>query len=398
LVLSLGAMDGIATGRDLLRAAHALGAGPSVLILDDAERIDGLGPALAEIVKNYAVTAFVAGRRSGRLRAALEPVLAAQGGFATVPIPPLSYAEFLRAWSLQDQRVSMELYAACGGLPQSLVIDPRSPDAATFSLLRANSFILTEIIEPASVRNPAQFRALLALVARSGGEALSARAISDAFAADRSTLSPQAALDYLSLCEESGILVRTQTLDLAKGRTIEGADGWYFADSGLRSAFAGTFAKPARAEPARTDLARAEDALAFLRLVDDGWTVRRGRVGSGKRAKEEIRFVCDRDGKRAYVQLVPPTAQAAERLRRHEALLAVRDAWPRYLIGSDSGDNTADGVRTLTVRALVQALLAVRDAWPRYLIGSDSGDGLADGVRTLTVRELVLAGIDGGVK
>lgn len=348
MVLSLGATDGISTGRDLLRAAHALGAGPAVLILDDAECIDGLGPTLAEILKNYAVTVFVAGRRSVLLRDSLESALAAQGGFATVPIPPLSYAEFLRAWSLQDQRVSMELYAKCGGLPQSLIIDPRSPDAATFALLRANSFILTEIIEPASVRNPAQFRALLALVARSGGEALSARAISDSFAADRSTLSPQAALDYLSLCEESGILVRAQTLDLAKGRAIEGADGWYFADSGLRSAFAGTPARP-------TELARAEDALAFLRLANDGWTVRRGRVGQGKRAKEEIRFVCDRDGKRAYVQLVPPTAQAAERLRRREALLAVRDAWPRYIVGSDSGDGLADGIRTLTVRELVYA-------------------------------------------
>ena len=43
--------------------------------------------------------------------------------------------------------------------------------------------------------------------------------------------------------------------------------------------------------------ARAEENLALLRLLDDGWRVFRGRTGQGAGAREEVRFVCEKCGK-----------------------------------------------------------------------------------------------------
>jgi predicted AAA+ superfamily ATPase len=350
-ILHTGPDDGVTTGRELVQTAHALGIGPSALFIDDADRIESLREALAAIIANYTVTVFVAGQKT-QLARELEAFAARQENapaiLATIDIMPLSYREFLEAWNMTESREALTLYCRTGGLPQGFLIAPEAPEAQEFTRLRANSFILTEIIEPAAIRNPAQFRALLALAARSTGERLPAREVSTAFAADRMTISPQAALDYLALCGESGILISVPTLDIAKDQKLDSSDIWYFGDTGLRSAFSG------KETPA--SIARAEENLAYLKFLDDGWRVARGRVGSGKYAREDITFVCGRGEplQRVYVQIISSSASAAERLRKREALLAVRDAWPKYLVdANEDATPSKDGIKRLSMRELL---------------------------------------------
>lgn len=341
-ILQTGAHDEIETGRDLLEHTRGLGVGPSALFIDNADRIAGAGEALAEIIENYEVTVFITGRRTAGVERALRETFA-PAVLSVIRINPLGYGDFLSAWGLADSRAALDLYCRAGGLPRSLIVDPASPDAREFTRALADSFLLTEIIESAAIRNPAQFRALLSVVARSAGESLSARQICAAFAAERVTISPQAALDYLALCAESGILAPVRIFDIRARRDIDSASAWYFGDAGLRSAFV--------PRDTAADLARAEENLAWLRLVDDGWTVRRGRIASGS-FREDVTFVCDRADRRAYVQIIANAATAGERERKRAALLSIRDAWPRYLAAPDSLD-ASDGIRELHIRDLL---------------------------------------------
>jgi len=333
-----------ATGKELVQAARALGVGPSALFVDEADAIEGLGEGFAAILANHAATIFVTGRNTHRLESLLGAAFGpeATNELAIVRMDPLNYGEFLQATELADSRAALDLYCKTGGLPQSFMVRPDSPDAEEFARIRANSFILTEIVERHSIRNPVQLRALLSLAARSTGESLPAREVCAAFRAERVTISPQAALDYLDFCAESGILQSVSTFDLTRGRFADSCDVWYFGDVGLRAAFV-----PRRSS---ADLARAEENLAYLRLVADGWTVWHGKVGASGKTREDVTFVCEREGKRIYIQVIANTATSGARLRKRAALLAIRDAWPRYLIDADEGEDLKDGVGRLYIR------------------------------------------------
>ena len=353
-ILHVKPEDGISNGQELVLASRALGVGNSALFVDNADLIVDLPKALAEILAKYAVTIFLSGRNTHALETELSPIFGKEGQneLSTIRVNPLSYSEFLAAWNLSESRESVELYGRTGGLPQSLMIDPRTRDAADFARIRADAFILTELVEPNGIRNPSHLRELLSIAAQSTGSALPARLIRDAFESKRITISPQAAIDYLGLCEKSGILVPVSVLDLDKKRSLDSLDVWYFGDTGLRSAFV--------KKETHAELARAEENLAYLHLVDDGWSVQRGRIGYGRQMKEDITFVCERNGKRAYVQMIPNTATSGERFRKREALLAIRDAWPRFLIETVPSESENDGIAQVFPRDLLLSGLPLR--------------------------------------
>ena len=91
----------------------------------------------------------------------------------------------------------------------------------------------------------------------------------------------------------------------------------------------------------------------YLHLVDSGWTVAQRRVDTGRQTKEAVSFVCEKDGKRIYVQTTGNSATAGERLRKRNALLAIRDAWPKYLVDPDGETGENDGIRQVYLRDLL---------------------------------------------
>jgi len=343
--------------KQLLEAARALGVGPSALCIDNGELIEGLFAALIAITANYDARILLTGHRTEGLEVAARESGALDA--AIVPIFPFTYAEFLAYREKPESRDSLAEYARTGGLPASLLVEPGEAESNTLRGLLADSFVLRNILERRPVRNPGHLRTLLTLIARFTGEALSAREICAAFAADRLTLSPQAALDYLELCRESGLIEPVPVLNLDTGKPLETGFAWYFADNGLRSAF----------EPhdARwTD--RAAENLVYLALREAGWKLSQGRVSVGGGRKERIAFVAEQGAfsgnaspdnveagiaRRVYVQVAGAQTSAAEMLRKRRALLAPRDAWQRCLVDPEGAESDPEGITRKDLRELL---------------------------------------------
>lgn len=333
--------------RDILQQARALGVGPSVFVMENADKVSGLAEALDRIVSEYSATVFITARHEKVLETELRPIF---GKLLNVlRLPPLSYPEFLEAVNLRDSMQSLELYAENGGLIHHALLPPDSPDRFTLLRFRAHSFILEEIIERYTVRNPRALRELLRFVARHSGESFSSRQIQEAFASRHITISPQAVLDYLGYCAESGILVPVPVYDLNRKKTLDSGMSWYFGDSGLRCAFTD------REHPGAFDRAIAN--LLFLYLVDSGWDVQQGRILRSNGNRDDISLICNRAGERLYFQIAGSTATAEELLRRRSALLSIRDGWPKYMIGAYGGEKPADGIRYLSARDLLMGQL-----------------------------------------
>lgn len=347
-VIYLGEGHEIRDAGELIGASRGLGVGPSALCLDDADRISGLAEALAAILARSPTRIFLTGSRTGVIGEGLSNRYG--GDFSRVPVLPFTYAQWLEARSSVDSSVEFQRYAHAGGLPDSWRLPGNERDERDFLTMRTDSFILSQIIEPGTIRNPGAIRPILSLLASHSGEALSSRQICDALSMSPYSLSPQSVIDYLDACRLSGIIVPAPVVDLGSSRELLSAQVWYFADNGLRAAFSG--------RESGTDNDRAIRNLAFLALLGDGWKIRQGRIDAGRERKEEITFVCEREGKRVYIQMVGNAASAGERVRKYRALLSIRDAWPKYLIDPaglpEGGEISADGVRHLIARDFIR--------------------------------------------
>ncbi len=84
-----------------------------------------------------------------------------------------------------------------------------------------------------------------------------------------------------------------------------------------------------------------------------------GRIGIDSRTKESVSFVCERNGKRIYLQMAGSGSTYGEKMRKRNALLAIRDAWPKYIADAEgapadgTGEEGRDGILTLFVRDLL---------------------------------------------
>lgn len=335
----------ITSARQLLGEARALGVGNSALFIDLEDKFEGLVEAIGEISRKYSTTIFITGKRTQILEEILIPAFSPK--IVCIPISPLSYNEYIEYRSLVDSRKALDAYAKTGGLPELISVDS---DLAIFNRLvatEADSFILTEILEPNSLRNPSHIRKLLEIVCQSTGETLPAREICKSFAADKITISPQAALDYLEACRYSGLVISIPVWDISRKKLLDTGGVWYFANTGLRQAFSKT--------KGRTDYDRVQENLVFLYFIQMGWTVYQGRIDIGKTEKETIQFVCEKKGKRIYIQMTGSDVSESQRKRKRNVLLRIRDAWPKYVIESENEGTNVDGIRSLHIRSLFRS-------------------------------------------
>lgn len=342
-VIHLSKGHTIQRGEELIDASRGLGVGPSALCIDDAHRIEGLLEALATLLSGLESRIILTGSRPAALAEALEQRFGDL--LLRIPVMPLSYGEWLDVRQIRDSSEGFERYLRQGGLPDAWLL-PEDPERSMEDLLamRVDSLLLREIIEGGSFRNPAALRPLLALLANHMGEILSARQIRDALG--EKSLSAQTVLDYQEAARLSGLIIPVPVEDLSAGRELQSAQVWYFADGGLLSAFATRGGIAERDRLVRNHL--------FLALRGSGWTIQQGRIDMGRDRREEITFICEKNNRRMYVQTAGNGASSAERARKYQALLSIRDAWPKYLLepsGPEDGrEVSADGVRRLIPR------------------------------------------------
>lgn len=93
----------------VLQQARALGVGPSVLIIENAE--NEIAEALSKIISKYSVTVFLIAQNERPMETTLNRLV---GDLAyTIRLPPLSYPEFLKPilyetpWNLLNSTLKM---------------------------------------------------------------------------------------------------------------------------------------------------------------------------------------------------------------------------------------------------------------------------------------------------
>lgn len=328
------AWDQVRDAASLERAAQPLGNEMVALFIDEAQEIPGFERALRSLAAGGRHDIWVTGSNARLLSGEIATLFA--GRTATLRIRALDYAEFLTFHERAESDESLALYLRYGGLP--FLRNLRLADETAYEYLGGvfDAIVLKDIVQRHAIRNPAILERIVEFLADSIGSPVSARNVANYLKTKGIECSPQTVLDYSGYLTDAYTANRVRAEDLQGKRILESGDKYYFEDLGLRSTLRGFDQR---------DIGKVVENAVYLKLAGAGWDVRSGRIG-----EREIDFVCERGGKRAYVQAAYLVPDGLTREREFGSLLALRDAWPRYVVSMDPIRADHEGIRHLGLR------------------------------------------------
>ncbi|HUX20656.1 MAG TPA: ATP-binding protein [Spirochaetia bacterium] len=330
----LSEWDRIHDAASLEQAASSKGGERVALFIDEAQEIPGFERAIRSLATDGLHDIWVTGSNARLLSGDIATLFA--GRTATLRIRALDYGEFLRFHAREDSDESLALYLRYGGLP--FLRNLRLADETAFEYLHGvfDAIVLKDLVQRHGVRNPAILARIVEFLADTIGSPVSARNVANYLKSKGIDASPQTILDYFGHLTDAYGINRVRAEDLQGKRLLESGDKYYFEDLGLRSVARGFDQR---------DIGKIVENAVYLKLAAEGWEINSGRAGD-----REIDFVCERAGKRIYVQATYLVPDGPTRVREFGSLLALRDAWPRFVVSMDPIRADQEGVRHLSLR------------------------------------------------
>ena len=206
-------------------------AGRRLLVLDEAQRVEGIGLALKILHEHFPHTQFlVTGSSSFELgRSVKEPLTGRKREFLLYPI---ALAELATQYDYTALREMLPRLLRFGSYPEVIT----SPDPVEIVRSIADDYLFRDIVELANFKSVALLRSLLEAVALQLGNEVSTNELSRLVGISRETVER-----YLDLLERSFVVFRLRALsrnsrkEIAKGRKV------YFYDLGIRNALIRNF-------------------------------------------------------------------------------------------------------------------------------------------------------------
>jgi predicted AAA+ superfamily ATPase len=310
---------------------------PCAIIIDEVQEISGFPEALSVLLAHGYRDIYCTGSNARFL--SVDVLGRLSGRSIELRIHPLSYPEFLRFNARDDSDESLALYLRFGGMPflHNLALS----DDVVFEYLKGvyGTILYKDVIGRTGIRNIDLLERLVRYLGDNIGSIVSAKRIADFLKSQRSSASAASILEYLAALRDSCFINRAPRYDIAGKRFFEIGEKYFFSDLGLRHAVIGYRA---------SDLGKILENVVYQHLLTSGWT-----VSVGQDDKREIDFVAERGDRKIYIQAALQVRDEATIQREFGNLLALRDAWPRYVVSLDPFASGQDGVRHIPLRSFL---------------------------------------------
>jgi len=193
------------------------------------------------------------------------------------------------------------------------------------------SVVIKDIMKRNHFRDVDLLERIITYIMANVGKAFSATSISKFLKSENRKVSSDTVLNYLKGCEEAFLFYRVHRQEIVGKKILQVNEKYYIADHGFREAIYGNNQR---------DIELVLENIVYLELLRHGYVVTVGRIGGDK----EIDFVCDKSGKRIYVQVCYLLAFESTVKREFEVYSSVPDNFPKYVISMDEFDMSRDGI------------------------------------------------------
>lgn len=312
------------------------------LFIDEIQDIEDFEKGIRSFFAGTGYDIYISGSNANLLSGELATYLS--GRYIEIKVFGLSYSEFLTFHKLDDSTQSFNRYLRVGGLPY--LIHLPDEDYIVYDYLKNiyNTIILKDVVARYNIRNVNFLDRLVKFLCDNTGNILSAKKISEYLKSQKTDISTQVVLNYLSYLVTAFLVFKVSRSDLSGKKIFEIGEKYYFEDTGLRNSIAGYKV---------SDINKLLENVVYLHLCIAGYNVTVGKYND-----KEIDFVGEKFSEKIYVQVCYLLTDEKVVEREFGNLLSVSDNYPKYVVSMDEVGSTASnkGVKHMEIREFLRML------------------------------------------
>jgi uncharacterized protein len=314
----------------------------TALLIDEIQGIFQFEKALRDLQAKGRYDIYCTGSNADLLSGELATYLS--GRYVEMEVYSLSYPEFLVFHNFENTEDTLLKYIKYGGLPYLINLDLN--DMVAYDYLKSinNTILLKDVVARYNVRNIAFLERLAEYIADNTGSLVSAKKISDFLKSQRTNISPNIVLNYLSFLSAAFLIFKVPRSEIGGKRIFEINEKYYFQDCGLRHALVSY--RP-------SDINKVLENIVYMHLRASGYSITIGQMGA-----KEVDFVCEKRGDRLYVQVayLIPDKKAHE--REFGNLLQIKDNYPKIVVSMDKMiEGGEKGIRHMHINRFLKSFL-----------------------------------------
>jgi hypothetical protein len=315
---------------------------PCYIFIDEVQEIIHFEKALRSLQAS-GNNIFCTGSNANLLSGELATYLS--GRYVELKIYGLSYREFLKFHSFKDSISAFSKYLKFGGLPYLVNLELKEDIVFDYLKNIYAAILFKDVVKRHNIRNVHFLEKLVHYLADNTGSLVSAKKISDFLKSQKTQISPQVVLNYLSYLEQAFFIFKVMRSDVKGKKIFEIGEKYYFEDLGLRHSVLGY--RP-------DDINKILENIVFQHLVIAGF-----KVTVGQMANREIDFVCEKPGgEKIYVQVAYQLPDDKTREREFGNLEQIKDNYPKYVVSMDellTGSNHK-GIKHMHVKEFILSI------------------------------------------
>ena len=315
--------------------------GKAYLFFDEIQEVDGWERCVNSLRVELDCDIYITGSNARLLSGELATYLA--GRYVEFVIYPFSFAEFSELYQdVNGQAAQSEVfsrYLTIGGMPYLSNLRYAEQPSRQYLQDLYNSVVLKDIVKRNNIREVDLLERIIAYITANVGTTFSATSIAKYFKSENRAVSPETILNYIKACEDAYLFYRVKRQDLQGKKILASNEKYYIADHGIREAVFGGNMR---------DINLILENIVYMELLRRGYD-----VTVGKAAAKEIDFVCEKQGKKLYVQAAYLLASEDTIEREFGAYAGIRDNFPKYVVSLDDFDMSRDGIKHMNIRAFL---------------------------------------------
>lgn len=317
--------------------------GKAYLFFDEIQEVTNWEKCINSFRVSLDCDIYITGSNAKLLSGELATYLG--GRYVEFTIYPFSFREFIELYrpvvpnaSIQK---SFQKYLLLGGMPY--LANLRYADAPSKQYLQDlfNSVQLKDIVKRNKIRDVNLLERIISYVMANMGTTFSANSLAKFLKNKRRATAPETILNYIKYCCETYLFYQVKREDIQGKQVLASNEKYYIADHGIREAVVGGNTR---------DINLVLENIVYLELLRRGYEITVGRAGD-----KEIDFVCNRHGKKLYVQVAYLLASEETVNREFGVYDSIRDNFPKYVVSLDEFDMSRNGIKHQNIRDFLLA-------------------------------------------
>lgn len=317
--------------------------GKVYLFLDEIQEVLDWEKCINSLRVEIDCDIYITGSNAKLLSGELATYLA--GRYVEFIIYPFSFQEFTdlyrSVYPQTDTRECFNQYLIIGGMPYLANLSFNKEACQQYLTDLFNSVELKDIIKRNNIRDTDMLERLIAFITSHIGSTFSSTSISKYLKSEGRNVSTETILNYIKACTGAFLFYQVKRQDLQGKKILTVNEKYYIADHGIREAVYGSNMK---------DIQLVLENIVYIELLRRGY-----KVTVGKMADKEIDFVCEKQGKKLYLQVAYLLANEETIHREFDIYYSIRDNYPKYVISLDEYDMSQNGIKHRNIRDFLLA-------------------------------------------